>query len=426
MTCTRTRTALRDERGSFLIEVLVSALLLIMLTGGAIAAFDSAAKQSGQQRSQAVAANLAASEMERLRSIKFSDLDGLDVTHPPKDVDGTPFTIRSQTAEAFDPQAAGSGCDTSSRSPQALRATTTVTWPDMRGRAPVAVSSIIAAPASANSSRGNLSVQVLDKDGLGVNALTIQLVGPSNVSGVTDDNGCVRFTDLLPDNGYHLKFSRAGWKKTPGGQQDVDDVVSVVAGQSTTLGYQYDPSTPITATFRWRKYTGSNLGWKDAPVTGVTWTHATLPGGAEQQTVSPPNHVVTSPVFASSATPYGVYAGACAPAAPVPPRPGDSALAGNAVTVDVPTLRVRVVYGGNGVAGARVFVTTACGDRIDAGLTDSSGYVWGGFPFGTLTKVCAQQSPYYVQQLNVPNTTYGAENQVTLTAPASPPTGTCS
>jgi hypothetical protein len=239
----------------------------------------------------------------------------------------------------------------------------------------------------------------------------------------------VRFTDLVPANDYHLKFSRPGWQTTPGGIQDVDDLVGVTAGQTLVKSYQYDPATPITATFRWNKYTTSTssptTGWRNAPQIGVRWTHPTLPGG-QSQPVNPANHVVTSPVFASSPTPYGVHAGSCSQAAPVPVRPADSALAGGSATIDVPTLRVRVMYGSGGVSGARVWVTTACGDRIDAGLTDGQGYVWGGFPWGTLQKVCAEQSPYFVQQTNVANTTYGSENQVTLTAPPSPTTGVCS
>jgi Tfp pilus assembly protein PilV len=414
MSRTCTRRALRDERGSFLLEVLISAFLLVLLTGGAIAAFDTAAHQSGHQRAQAVASNLAATEMERLRTVKFSDLDGLDVTHPPKQVDGTSYTIRSQTAEAFDPQAAGAGCDTSSRSAQALRATTTVSWGGMGARQPVRVTSIIAAPASANSSRGNYTVQVLDKDGLGVNGLTIQLQGPSSVSGATDENGCVRFTDLIPDNGYHLLFSRAGWRETPRGIQDIDDVVSVVAGQTMTKGYQYDPATPIVATFRWNQYTGpgAERGWKNAPMQSVRWTHAAnLPGG-QVQTVSPANHVVTSPVFPTSGTPYGVHADNCTAAAPNPVRPGDSALAGQNVTIDLPTVRIRSEYGGSYVNGLNVWVQSGCdtwyqlSDSHNGGGTPSGdGYAWGAVPWGHIKRICA----------DYPGVGYGAWN------PPAPP-----
>jgi len=121
MTCRFVQRVAREEEGAFLMELLVSAFLVVLLTVGSMAAFDYASQQSGAQRSRAQAANIAQSEIERLRSLKFSQLQGMDATTT-KVVDGKRYSITSRGETAFNPQAAGGGCDDTTKSAEALAA----------------------------------------------------------------------------------------------------------------------------------------------------------------------------------------------------------------------------------------------------------------------------------------------------------------
>ena len=365
----------RDEHGGMLVEVLVSAVILLTVSAGVVGAFSTTQKQSRHQRAQAVASNLAASELERLRSLRFSDLPGLDVTLPPRDVDGVTYTIKSKSSSALDPVAGGNGCDIASRSPEALSVTTTVTWPNMGNRKPVVLQSMIAAPADSNSQRGSVVVQVINKDGFGVNGLGIAMTGASNVSGTTDENGCVRFTDLIPGAGasaYHLKFRRTNWTTTPDGREEVDDVVDVVKGQTQTKSYQYDPLAPAQVTF-FTKYGSTET---NAAMPGATWTHSNLTAD-QVQTVNPfASTIVSDPLLPMQTSNYGVYAGTCTAAKPPLANIG-SVKTGSAVRVQVPLLRVSVLENKannpKAINGASVWVTDTCGAKWRLGLSGDSG-----------------------------------------------------
>jgi hypothetical protein len=421
------RRLIREEHGGMLVEVLVSAAILLMVAAGVVAAFTTTQAQSADQRTQAVAANVAASEIERLRSLRFADLPGLNLTQT-KNVGGVDYTIQSTSAQAMDPVPAGSGCDNASRSPEALRVTTTVTWPRMRRR-PIVMTSMVAAPADSNSQRGSIVVQIVDRDGYGVNGLNVTVTGGSNAAGTTDDNGCVRFTDLLPGQGanaYRLRFGRSGWKTTPGNITDVDDPVDVVAGQTQVKSYQYDPIAPITATFFYTTNGAAGGTRVDLPVTGVSWVGSNLSSGRQAQTVSPAaDTVLANPALPVSGSSYGVHAGTCAAVQPPAGNLTTVPQPSNVADVRVPTVRVDLTVDGSRHNGAEVYAYNACSDTrtllgTTSGSGGSAGRVLGGVAYspGNLA-LCAEDSgiSYTVTGRTVTN--YGAVTVIAMAADTS-------
>jgi hypothetical protein len=397
----------------------------VTVTLGALAAFDTAGAQSGKQKSQAVAANIAATEIERLRSLRFTDLVTLSTAPVTKTVAGVKYTIRSRTDPVDDPAPSASGCDDASRSPETRRITTSVSWPTETGtRRPVTMTSLVAAPVDANSSRGSVAVQVLNKDGFGVNGLSITVQGLSTVTAVTDANGCARFADLRPATGYRIKFSRAGWMTTPDNRPSVDDPIDIVAGQTLTRSYQYDPAASAKANFYFTTNGAANGTRDEAPQAEVAWRHSNLSGGIQTQVLSPEAFSVTSnPALPASGTPYEIHAGSCpSNQPPTANRTSVSAPGGN-VDVRVPTVRVKVTLNGSSAPGAVVVVTNRCsGRKLTLGTTGSNGEVLGGVPYaptsggGSGIIACTGMMGYKKDSSVTSVTNYNGVTQITIAA----------
>jgi hypothetical protein len=409
------RRRLSSESGGVLIEVIVSAAVLLTASAGIVLALQTADAQTGQQRYRAVAANLAATEIERLRSLKFDGLVDLKTTphQQTESVDGVGYTVRSTTDWAMAADTRASGCLQASRSPQALKLTTTVSWPNMGTRAPVTISSLMAAPAGASKSHGALIVQVVDHDGLGVPDLSVALVGPSTATGVTDVNGCVKFSDLVPGMGYRIQFSKPGWA-TPDGQNAVDATVDVVAGQTQTKSFQYDNGAKATVNF----VVQTPGGKVPTRVRGVTWSHPSAITPA-QETQSLPGTTEASTFISralpTNAAPYGVYADICTQT-----NPGASAVAQQTVSVPgtvevrLPALNLQVLLksgfaAATPYANADVFVTTPCPTRYTR-KTGADGYLTDrGLPWAATLQVCVQgifNGSTYRVSFSVPNNDY--------------------
>ena len=70
----RALRALRPERGSMLIEVMVGALILAITTTAVLNGLDGAQKTGGRNKARSVAAALAEQDQERMRSLPVADL----------------------------------------------------------------------------------------------------------------------------------------------------------------------------------------------------------------------------------------------------------------------------------------------------------------------------------------------------------------
>ena len=70
----------RDQRGFALVEVLVSAVLLLMVSAGVYTAFAAGTRATAQERHRARANDLAEQELERVRSLRIADLTTLNRT----------------------------------------------------------------------------------------------------------------------------------------------------------------------------------------------------------------------------------------------------------------------------------------------------------------------------------------------------------
>ena len=89
----RRNRLLGDERGSFLIEVMVTAGIVLVAGLGVLTMVDRTTELSGQQRTQAVAGNIAQVELDRVKALPLSQLSNLRSTSS-RTVGGVAYAIK--------------------------------------------------------------------------------------------------------------------------------------------------------------------------------------------------------------------------------------------------------------------------------------------------------------------------------------------
>ena len=375
---------LAAEHGGFMIEVIVSAALIVSAGGGVLMAMDAAGRQSTEQRLQAIAADVAQGEMERLRSQKFDYLTGLIASPYTQDVAsaGNTFTVESRAEWAMQAPPGAVQCTNSARNPEALKISTTVTWKRM-GRRPVRLNSLVAAPIGSGAQRGTYVVQITNRDGVGLSGIAVSMNGATPVSGSTDSNGCVRFTELTPGP-YTIQFSKAGYIDYDG-DSSINEPVDVVGGQTRSKPFEIDRAGTAVVSLRYDSNTNAGSQNLVAPGTigadqgKVTISHSLLTPSAQVTTFTGTSFTTGSLYpFAGG---YQIYSDSCVKGAPTPPASMviDPAILNKPITLQLPAVTLDP---DRGDPGDKVWVRTACGNIIGPRLLGSGGARTDGWPYG--------------------------------------------
>ena len=316
----RLRRRARGEEGFTLVEVLVSALLVALVSIGVFAGLDSANATSATSRSQAVAAGLAQQDQDRLRALGATALSNRRETRTVSVSNGNgpalAYTVVSRGDWVSDNSDTAS-CTSTDSSLDYLHISSTVTWPKMRVN-PVVADSIYAVPnGSFGANQGSLVVQVTDRNGDGVPNLPVSLSGPQSQSDSTNANGCVVW-GYLPTGSYTVSFSRSGWVDHDG-NQDISKAVSVIGESTNTVSFDYDAAGTINAGF----YTViNNKNYLNQPTDRLSVGHGNLSSPFYRSfgtsgTLATSIQTVTTGVNASPGlfpfpSAYSVWAGDCA------------------------------------------------------------------------------------------------------------------
>jgi Tfp pilus assembly protein PilV len=412
------RPALRAQDGSTLIEVIVAAALLLILALGVLQAIDHADARGAEQKAKSIAGNLAQSEQERLRALPLEDLSNNHSTRTTV-VNGATFTIESR-AEWVTDATGEANCATGGASADYMRITSTVTSTSLRKRTPVTLDSIMTPPARAfSSTEGSLSVQITDRRGDPVEGQALSLTGDMNVSGVTNDRGCVLWGYLPAANDYVLSYSSPGWIN-PAGATTISATQSVAGEQTRNVVFTYDRGGTLAADFvTTRMSDGARVPTEPA--------YATIENPGPPATLLPyaldHSHLAT-PLLFPFTSPYSVYADSCTKARPATPAvatilPGQTT---TAAPILLPALDVKAVRGATAVSGATVSVITSCGTKIRRTTTASGRLTDPGYPAGTGFSLCVSDGTVK-RDLTVSNATLpGQDLTVDL---AGAPAGVC-
>jgi Tfp pilus assembly protein PilV len=454
----------RDEGGFAIVEVLVSALVLVIFSIGVVTVLTGSTRATAQERHRTQAQMLAEQELERVRSLRIADLTTLNSTRYVLD-DGTElttgcptsgaqalktcYTIRSQSQFQNEP-AATSGCSSGTGSRDYLLLNVSVSWTGMGVLHPVTAATLVSPPSgSLVPNSGTILVNVVDSHNVGIQGVALTGSGAGTFTGSTGSTGCVLWRNLPVGNYTMSVGGAASGMVDQDGNAPVNQTVSVVDQGTNTVNLQYDRPGALSVTFKTLNYSGTLV---NSTADGLT---AWNTGMSVAKTFTNPNSstITTTTTlfpFASPST-YSVYGGICASNNPDPTGTGANPLAFANVTVpagatgstpdnviQLPSLRLTVYTGssstspGSVVNGADVHVTdmncttTSPTTRILA--TNNSGQLADGtgtaatdpgLPYSTNYKVCADANISGTQRMNYVRTTATGNpiEQVGLTDP---------
>lgn len=389
------------EGGFALIEVVVSALIAVLVTGAVVGLLNSTGRAGAQERHRSQAFSIAQEDQARLRAMRISDLNLQQ--ERTVSVGGTDYTVAS-TGTFIEAGTDNSQSCGSSASADYVKISSEVTWPNMGARQPVIIQSIVSPlSGSLDPSRGKLEIHAVNGQGEPIKGVGLRGTGPGNFSGSTDSSGCAIFANL-PAGSYTLTTSLASPYINQDGEPPGPQTVGVSAGTATSVTLQYDLAGSATVSFTTKAYgasspTPSTANSIVAQNSGMTVPQVIAsPGGERTGSFSVTN------LFPFS-SPISIYAGSCEYNNPNPenqtdpPGEGKYAIANVAVpaggaaapkTIQLPPLNLTVKNSnGDPAAGAEVVVTDSFCD-IDYELeTAQNGRLKDpGFPWSRYS-VCA-------------------------------------
>jgi Tfp pilus assembly protein PilV len=190
-----------SDAGFTLIEVLMSALLVILIASAAAGALITTSHFSGDQRFRSQADSLATQDQERLRGLPDQQLGGLNQTRTVA-LSGSTFTVKS--VSTYVDTTGASSCTTNAAA--YYKIASTVSWSESFTSQPATLTeeSLLSRPVT-----GDLRTQVTDQTLAPLAGVTVAASGaapipappapqPSPQSDRTDANGCVLFAGMTP------------------------------------------------------------------------------------------------------------------------------------------------------------------------------------------------------------------------------------
>jgi Tfp pilus assembly protein PilV len=413
---------LADERGSVLIEVLVSAVLVAVIGVALFGALNSAAQVSGKSKTRAGAAAVAQDDQERMRAMPVASLNNFRDHRDPVVMGQTAYVVDS-SAEWIADNKGTTDCTANGAAADYLKITSTVSAKNIPLKPVVVTSTVTPAPGTFTSDQGSLAVLVIGADGTGRAGVNVSINGPASDVEVTDANGCA-FFGYEPVGGYNVTASASGYVD-PNGNANATGTSSVGSQTVATLSLTYDRAGQARANFvtdpddrpEIDSFQGS-VGFANAGVTinsGVRYFTDT----------NVPKAITTTPTLFPFPAAYGVFAGDCANnAAPTGVTPDSLAVLpgklDHTVTVHVPALNI--VTRLNTVNTSNMYVrikstTAGCTPRSYTRASNANFRLDDpGFPFGTYS-VCVDNR----NQASA-TTARSATSTITLNVLSPPPT----
>lgn len=403
-----------DEAGFGIIEVVVSALLVVILSVGVLTGFDAANATSGNSKARATAADVAQQDQERMRAFRARDLSKRNQTYD-RTVAGVKYRVVS-TAVWVNDSSGSRRCGLTSGRADYLRISSSVTWPTMRGAQPVTVTSLYAPPSGSFGDEGNLGVEVLDRNAVGVAGVSVTASGPVNRNGSTDAQGCIFFS-FLPEGDYTVTIGKSGYVD-PNGVSTITRTFGVQGGTTQVQPVDYDAAGTVPVNIRAKR--GANTPDLVAQANHLSFGHSRLasPNVRLFGTGTPTSSFTAGTLFPFTSD-YTVYSGNCTGAKPaVPPTVRVPAGAtAPAVTVREIAVRVKALnsYLANGTVVKMYPKGTGCYGSINllaatsAAPQNQPGWVVSnpgtdpGVPYGVYN-VCAQASGYHILAIDKPIT----------------------
>ncbi len=355
----RCRAAPPSEAGFALIEVLISAMLIIIVGSAVLSLLVASTRSAAQERARTQAYAMAQEDQARLRAKRISTLNGLHEVRPVT-LNGTEFEVES-TGVFVNNTSGTSSCNENESTPDYVRITSTVRQKSGQG-SPISLQSIVSpSNGSLDPTHGSIVISATNAQGKALSGLHLSGTGTSSFSGTTDSNGCAIFADL-PAGTYTLTPSGTGlverFGNPPSGQQ-----VQVSGGQTQRVPLLLDQAGTLKAPFFYK------LGTTSYSVVPQYVALYDAEMGTSAKSYKPTTEEVGSTKYAVVAslfpfkTAYTVYAGACESNKPSSSEAMASIAVPSGASVTAPQIRMPALEitvttnGSTKIQGARVTIT---------------------------------------------------------------------
>jgi prepilin-type N-terminal cleavage/methylation domain-containing protein len=330
----RRRASVRvdDEAGFTMVEMVIAIFIFAMVITGVGVGMSSALNLTSQNRNRSIAANLAAQQMDTIRSTDFTALDQMTqppqtVTLPTTTIEGVPYTMVQYThwVRKNDTGASAGPCQSppTAANPLAyIAVTTTVTWNGMHGVLPVQTNTVISPPVGVyDQTEGHIRVTVLNAAGQPVSGALVSIANPAqgvSDSATTAADGCAFFA-YQPTGAYTVTLSSALGKVDGQGSSAPSQTVTVKSASTSSVQFLFDSaaSLALTLTPKTPGYLTPATAGYDVPSTVKVYlanTALTPSGKALYATPTGLSRTIT-PLFPYSAG-FQAWAGTCSDADP--------------------------------------------------------------------------------------------------------------
>jgi Tfp pilus assembly protein PilV len=390
--CRGSRTA-RSEQGFALIEVVVSALILVATTGGVISLLTATEHSGAEQRHRAHAFSVAQEDQARMRAIQITSLN---TAMQPRTVtlNGTTYTVTSSATFVSD-KTSSTNCTGSSVSADYVKLSSKVTWPGMEA-APVNLEGIVSpVSGSLDPNNGSLAITVKNAAQQGISEAGLNGIGAGAFSGYTNSEGCSLFGGL-PAGNYTLTPTLSSEYVDFNGKAPGAKSISVTAGNVTPIALEYDRAGKVNLNFQVKKPSSSEFQTSNSEAvvafsTGIQGETKAFWSSNKQLA----NTVVAEPLYPFTYS-YSFYAGSCTENKPTSASGEATAIVppGGEVTktITLPGLYIKVKNSsGVLVPNARVTIKdNKCPESVKREfVTDANGALNVGLPSSTSYAVCA-------------------------------------
>ncbi len=374
----RRRNPLAGETGDTLIEVLISALLVVLVIVATMTGLNSSNRATSADRARSQADALAQEDEDALRGEPTKKLTER-VGHPGKHSiaeNGTTYEITSNIESINDPTSTSS-CSSTNPSANYLRTTSEVRWSAMGETKPVVENGII------SPSPGSTLIVQTTEVATPVQSATVEITGAESSTLETSISGCAIFA-VLPGT-FNINVSKLGYVDENGYLKSSEDPtvthsLYLPAEQAAKQPYALGWAGKLNVKF-------TTIGHEATPPEGDTFVaynsgmtipfreFGTLGEYVPLAESSKPLAAKTMFPFPPS-SPYTVYAGTCP--ADMPPaayaNEGVAVPRGGTVEASVaePPINIKVMSGtGPGAATEGSVVENATGYTEDTGCSNA-------------------------------------------------------
>lgn len=234
-----------------MVELVVAIFIFAVVITGVAAGMTGSLDMTRQNRNRSIAANLAAQEMDTVRSTAFTLLESAPTNlFTTQTVDGVPYTVKRRTQWAY-PTADSGPCQAPPGSPLAyLSVVVTVTWSDMSGVKPPRSQTVVTPPVGTyDTYSGHVAVMVLDRSAVPQENVPVTLTGPGvSQTKTTPTDGCAFFA-YEPAGAYTVALNKAGYVDDQSATAPTQ-AATVQVGSTVSLQFQYDAASTLVLTLQ--------------------------------------------------------------------------------------------------------------------------------------------------------------------------------